>query len=181
MGVDPAVLRGVSDRVVDLPGTYLGLATLNEVLIDADAADHGWFVDQTPGEYSEFTRPGDQPEQGRIDLLTTVTHEFGHILGLDDLDPLGHDHGLMAAALPTGVRRLPAADVPLPGSPEVGSALPTPLIDWQPQAVIEIGSTPAGRMTADGRPGAQGGELRTEDRGQKAAGALFRARKDTLR
>jgi len=62
----------------------------------------------------------------------------------------------MAAALPTGVRKLPAADVPLPGSPEVGSALPVPLIDWSPQAVIEMGQR------------AEGIGQRTEGRGQRA-------------
>jgi hypothetical protein len=45
MRVDPAVSRGLSVQVADLPGTYLGLATRNEERIDAAAAGHGWRLD----------------------------------------------------------------------------------------------------------------------------------------
>ena len=164
LGADElAALGNIEVSIADLPDGTLGFTSSNRIRIDSDAAGHGWFVDPTPAEDSEFLLPGDQDEQGRMDLLTAVMHEFGHVLGLDDLDPLGHDHGLMAAALPTGVRKLPAADVPLPGSPEVGSALPVPLIDWSPQAVIEMGQR------------AEGIGQRTEDRGHRAEGRGHRA------
>ena len=41
----------------------------------------------------------------RIDLLTVVEHELGHIAGLDDLDALADD--LMSGVLGVGVRRSP--------------------------------------------------------------------------
>lgn len=42
----------------------------------------------------------------RIDLLTVVLHELGHVLGLEDLDPEDNPDDLMNPTLNTGVRRL---------------------------------------------------------------------------
>src|SRR5207245_4061431 len=57
---------------------------------------------------SEFA-PGlvNGPAAGRVDLLTVLTHEMGHILGLDDdsaTDPV--TGSVMADVLPLGVRRI---------------------------------------------------------------------------
>ncbi|HVK08828.1 MAG TPA: M57 family metalloprotease [Gemmataceae bacterium] len=124
-----AAIDGVASlrvRLADLPGATLGLATPGGIWIDLDAAGHGWFVDPTPADDSEFRLPGDQGEQGRMDLLTVLLHEFGHLLG--------HDHGgagLMAESLATGQRLLPdhhedhtevtprEAEPPAPAVPEV--------------------------------------------------------------
>jgi hypothetical protein len=89
-------LRGINVRVADLPGTYLGLAYPDLVLIDSDAAGHGWFVDSTPDT-------DDDLDGASIDLLTAVAHELGHVLGLDDLD--ADADSLMAGELAAGVRR----------------------------------------------------------------------------
>jgi len=40
----------------------------------------------------------------RIDLVTVVAHELGHVAGLDDL---ARDQTLMNGTLDTGIRRLP--------------------------------------------------------------------------
>ena len=72
--------------------------------LDINDAGHGWFVDDTPWEDSEFYLAGDQGEQGRIDLLTTITHELGHILGLEH-----EDEGVMAETLAAGERSLDAS------------------------------------------------------------------------
>jgi hypothetical protein len=93
-------LRRVDVRVADLPGSYLGLAYPDLVLIDADAAGHGWFVDSTP-------ETSDDLDPARMDLLTAVAHELGHVLGLGDLDTGADD--LMAGALSAGQRRTVAA------------------------------------------------------------------------
>jgi hypothetical protein len=47
------------------------------------------------------------PAFGHADLLTVVTHELGHVLGFDSINPslLGHDW--MTATLGLGVRRYP--------------------------------------------------------------------------
>lgn len=106
-GAGAAALQGVEVSVADLPGTFLGLASGNTIWIDVDAAGRGWFIDATPWDDSEFTMPGDHGEEGRIDLLTVVMHEMGHVLGLGELDSEEHAGELMAATLTTGTRRLP--------------------------------------------------------------------------
>jgi len=66
-------------------------------------------VDPTPGADEEFTPTAsglkalDPRAVDRMDLLTAVAHEFGHILGLDDVA----EGSLMAAKLPPGLRHLP--------------------------------------------------------------------------
>ena len=81
----------------------MGRAVRNTIFLDINAAGHGWFIDTTPWSDSEFTTRGDQGEQGRIDALTVITHELGHILGLE------HDgHGVMQPTLAAGDRHLPS-------------------------------------------------------------------------
>src|SRR5262249_22281317 len=102
-GADPALLRSVRVQVGDLSGAYLGLTAGTTITLVRDAAGWGWFVDPTPHDDSEFATPGDQGEQGRMDLLTALMHEMGHALGLD------HDAGgVMQETLAPGVREAPA-------------------------------------------------------------------------
>jgi hypothetical protein len=105
------VLSGLDFEVVDLPGNMLGRALPNAIQIDVDAAGFGWFVDATPNDDLEFmvdsstsqlVADAGSPAHERVDLLTTVMHELGHVLGFQhtDLD------GLMDEELPLGTRRL---------------------------------------------------------------------------
>jgi hypothetical protein len=109
-GVDAALLDGLASARVQLSalaGPYLGFAygDYQQILIDPDAAGHGWFVDPTPFEDEEFDASGNalpgSAAEGRMDLWTAVLHEYGHLAGLGD------DSGsaLMAPLLPTGTRR----------------------------------------------------------------------------
>jgi hypothetical protein len=100
-------------RIADLPGLMLGQTIGNTVWIDSSAAGYGWFIDLTPSDESEFEEGKDDGEwkaatasdvYGHMDLLTVVTHELGHILGLEDLNPNTGD--LMGGTLDTGERRL---------------------------------------------------------------------------
>ena len=109
-------LRNVFPIITDLPGTQVGQAVGSVIYLDNDAAGHGWFVDQTPDDSSEFstlsalterTSNGNSHAVGDIDLLTVVIHEMGHVLGRVDLDPATNPHDLMSDVLPTGVRRVP--------------------------------------------------------------------------
>ena len=108
---DVAKLTQAQFVVGDLPGSYLGETEGGAIYIDGNAAGHGWFVDPTPALDEEFTsspsnqqlRAIDPRAVDRIDLLTVVEHELGHIVGLGDLDASASD--LMSGLLGTGVRR----------------------------------------------------------------------------
>jgi uncharacterized repeat protein (TIGR01451 family) len=103
-------LQSMPVRVMDLPGDMLGGATSVGVLLDWNAAGYGWSMDlselsTTPAAVSD-PRSGAFGYEG-MDLLTVMTHELGHVLGLDDLYDAEHADDLMSAVLPPGVRRLP--------------------------------------------------------------------------
>ena len=117
-GVAPAMIDRLKQTrivVTDLPAGYLGLTEGNTILLSRDAAGFGWFVDPTPAVDEEFASAGgavpcgttgelkaiDPHAVDKIDLVTVVEHEMGHILGLGDLD------ALMTGRLGVGVRRLP--------------------------------------------------------------------------
>jgi hypothetical protein len=103
-GVDAASLAKLRDATVsiaDLGGAALGMAYpgRHAITLDDDAAGWGWFVDPTPYDDNEFVLPGDQGEQDRMDLLSVVMHELGHLLGYEH-----DDEGVMAEALEAGTR-----------------------------------------------------------------------------
>jgi ELWxxDGT repeat protein len=99
-GVDSdslAALSQVNVHVADLSGSVLGIASSSNLIwIDRDAAGYGWNVAST---------------SSGVDLLSVVTHEFGHKLGLGHEDP----HGVMAATLTPGVRTVDKAAWPEDG------------------------------------------------------------------
>jgi VCBS repeat-containing protein len=106
-----AALNGMQFFVTDLPGTELAETNPGYILIDKDAAGHGWFVDSTPNDNFEFQNINTSTElsasggyaANHTDLLTVLMHELGHVLGLQH-EP---GNGLMADTLDDGIRRLP--------------------------------------------------------------------------
>ncbi|MEM9368262.1 MAG: matrixin family metalloprotease, partial [Planctomycetota bacterium] len=91
-------LRNTEITTSDLPGTQLGAAGRDHIAIDVDGAGNGWYVDPTPGDDGEFT--GDDRPKG-VDLLTTVLHEMGHVLGHGHTDDEDH---FMHETLAPGIR-----------------------------------------------------------------------------
>jgi Ca2+-binding RTX toxin-like protein len=87
-GVPAARLAGVRVVVTDLAPGELGHAVGRTIYLDADAAGWGWHLD-----------PMSAVPADRIDLLTVLLHELGHVLGLDHADT-----GLMSAVLVPGLR-----------------------------------------------------------------------------
>jgi VCBS repeat-containing protein len=118
-----AALAAITFSVETLTGDTISEQTPGHIVIDADAAGHGWFVDPTPNDNSEFTHAANaagtdlytdptNAAAGHLDLLTAVTHEMGHELGLPDDTVASDVNDLMYINLVDGERRLPdAADV----------------------------------------------------------------------
>jgi hypothetical protein len=106
------ILSNTKVKIADLPAGRLGMVYEDTLFIDDDAAGMGWFVDATPQSDEEFVADEegaltavDAAAVDQIDLLTVVTHELGHIAGLDDLD--SSLENVMSGTLSAGVRRLP--------------------------------------------------------------------------
>jgi len=158
-----ALLQSAALTITDLPAGHLGEADMlaNTIRLDPTAAGWGWFVDATPGNDSEFGQPATVTEfhavagslaVERMDLLTTVMHEMGHLLGRSDLHDLGQAHTLMADSLLLGTRRLPAAASSIIhptriGVGHFGLARPvtSPLFSGE-NISITIGTLPAGEV-----------------------------------
>jgi len=116
---DEAMLARLDDLtflIGDLTGDTLALTVDDTVIIDVDAAGHGWFVDNTPYQDTEFmpqnsdeVLTANEPSDayGDMDLLTVVMHELGHVFGYQDMDPETNDAEIMNETLDEGVRYLP--------------------------------------------------------------------------
>ena len=116
-------IRAADIELTDLPDGLLGRTVGNMISIDGTGAGYGWFVDSTAAIDEEFptvvapteSQATAKPAADRMDLLTALMHEFGHVLDLPDA--AGDSHTLMGNALPLGVRRyaLPQGEASIAG------------------------------------------------------------------
>jgi hypothetical protein len=117
-GIDPTVvqlLASANYQVAALPAGMLGVTYTDtaSVLISADAAGNGWFMDASAQSNAEFVNDQALPgtaAAGHADLLTTVLHEMGHLVGRPDVTNSFNPYDLMDQVLPNGMRRLDALD-----------------------------------------------------------------------
>ena len=90
-----AALGNLRITVADLVGGELGRTEGQTITLDINAAGHGWYVDSSAADNSEFifrldrnvlSADTDSQAFSRMDLLTVVLHEIGHVLGFDHDD-----------------------------------------------------------------------------------------------
>jgi lipopolysaccharide export system protein LptA len=91
---DVELLREATIKLTNLPTPYLGLTSGLQVWISQNADGYGWSANPNPAV---------PPVSGKLDLLTVVAHEMGHVLGFPDHDK----HDLMDYYLTPGERFLP--------------------------------------------------------------------------
>ena len=106
----------VTVDIADLPASTLAQTTNTTITLDTTAAGHGWYIDYTPylnDEYlptsnpNEWQAKADSEAAGKMDLLSVLLHEYGHVLGIEHSPDAGD---FMAATLAPGVRRLPSSE-----------------------------------------------------------------------
>ena len=103
-----AALDSIRYEIADVGGAHLGVADGFLITIDDDAGGTGvsnWFIDATPEIDEEFGESVGDGIGGRFDLLSTLIHEQGHVLGLSDVTASRDD--VMGGYLDAGTRRLP--------------------------------------------------------------------------
>jgi len=112
-GYNIAVLRGVTFNITALAAPLLGLTSGDTIWIDQNAEGYGWYTGLSNSAFPhhvagrEFQASASSPARGKVDLLTVVLHELGHVLGYADIDPALEADDWMTATLGTGIRRLP--------------------------------------------------------------------------
>ena len=101
-----------SPAVAQTTGSY----SSGQITLDTNAAGWGWYIDPTPLDNTDDYLPTADPNiwkakpgsgaEGKMDMLSVLLHEYGHILGLQhSADP----RNFMATTLQPGERRLPSA------------------------------------------------------------------------
>jgi Ca2+-binding RTX toxin-like protein len=157
-GYAHSLLSGVQFVIADLPGDLLATTSGHTITVDATAAGFGWFTGVSSEDFTGTgldlaALPG-TTAYGRIDLLTVLTHELGHILGFEH-GTSAETGDVMLASLPAGTRRLlPSADV-VHGDAKAASSSTTLATDPQLSSAAQL-SSPASPQLTDGQEATAG-------------------------
>jgi hypothetical protein len=92
-------------QIVPLPPGRLAMTGPGIIWSSPNAAGYGWFIDPNPADDAAFNGAPDSPAQNRMDLLSVLAHELGHIV-LNMGESTAPDD-VMTEALPAGVRQMP--------------------------------------------------------------------------
>ena len=111
-----ALLNQATITIADLAEGYLALTLGTTITLDTDAAGYGWFIDSTPFTHEEFVSlsawelaaASGSGAENKIDLMTVLMHELGHVMGLGHISSAVDGTRLMAGSINPGVRRLPS-------------------------------------------------------------------------
>ena len=119
VGASASLLSCANFQIDDLPTGFAGQTQGGTITLDASGAGWGWYVDGTPSDNAEFDASPNAPTSAmdfnaplssaafdRLDLLTVVIHELGHVLGMPST--VSADN-VMSQYLAPGQRRLPDA------------------------------------------------------------------------
>ena len=103
------LLSRVSFVVADLPAGVLAQTRGDVIYIDRDAAGFGWYTATSASPFTtssagDLVAAKGSLAYGRMDLLTVLLHELGHVLGLTNED--AGPGRVMLGSLPAGVRRI---------------------------------------------------------------------------
>jgi len=109
-GIDREKFNNVKIRITNYNNSrILAYGGYNQMSLDDNGANSGWFIDPTPAEDEEYYAQNGRQyadkntgAEGHIDLLSVVAHELGHHLGY------GHNNGssIMQPYVPIGQRTL---------------------------------------------------------------------------
>jgi hypothetical protein len=150
-GLDPADVRrleGVQVEVGNLGTSILGLEAADVITINQTAAGYNWYVNASAGSSQAFglVGPGGEelarlgsPAAGRVDLLTVLEHELGHVIGLSDNAQAGD---LMDVTLGLGVRRAPTAADLTTIAQATSTAVTVPAADATARVLTSDGQRP---------------------------------------
>ncbi len=144
-----ALLDHIHVELADLPDLHLGETFGDSIRIDTRAGGNGWYTGSGPESDAHFAKvqaetrwqvgEADSPAAGRVDLLTTLMHEMGHVLGLSDSYSLRDRNSVMYGHLVRGERRLPRKG-------EAAGAIPhAQAIPQYLSAPVTIGTLPPGK------------------------------------
>ena len=115
VGASASMLNSATFQIADLPTGFAGQTQGKTITLDASGAGWGWYVDSTPAVNTEFdaaatamdfNAPLSSEAYGKLDLLTVMIHELGHVLGMPST--VSADN-VMSQYLAPGQRRLPDA------------------------------------------------------------------------
>jgi hypothetical protein len=110
-----------------------GATGTSEIWLDDDALGYGWSFTDDADVDGDGLVDADVPE-GTVDLATVMAHEYGHLLGWQDLDLQQYPGHLMAGELAVGERRgVGSLETVARGVDaevhDVSVAVPTPRVD----------------------------------------------------